>query len=109
MRLPSIRRSRPGGQTGIGPIGFDLAGDQLHMVQMECERESLRVRASSSHTYPVDRETILQAPADLKALVAGALRSQPFRGRKVVTVVPGDLVKLMVLSYELGPETQSPS
>ena len=108
MRLPSFRRSEGRGHTGIGPIGFDLAADQLHMVQMECERESLRVHASISRRYPVDREAILEAPADLKAMVAGALRSQPFRGKKVVTVVPGDLVKLMVLSYELGPRDSEP-
>lgn len=108
MRLPSIRWSRRGVHTRIGPIGFDLAADQLHMVQMEAERESLRVHASVSRPYPIDREAILRAPADLKALVAGAMRSQPFRGKKVVTVVPGDQVKLMVLSYELGPRDSEP-
>ncbi len=108
MRLPSIRWPRRGVHTGIGPIGFDLAADQLHMVQMEAERESLRVHASISRPYPVDREAILRAPADLKALVAGAMRSQPFCGKKVVTVVPGDQVKLMVLSYELGPRDSEP-
>ncbi len=108
MRLPGIRQSRRDGHTGVGSIGLDMAADQLHMVQMECQRESLCVRASISRAYPVDREAILQAPKDLKALVAGALRSEPFRGKKVVTVVPGDLVKLMVLSYELGPRDSEP-
>ncbi|MEE9279939.1 MAG: pilus assembly protein PilM [Myxococcota bacterium] len=108
MRVPGLRLFGRSSETGLGPIGFDLGCEQLHMLQLEREHESLRVRAAASRPYPGGRDAILSAPAGLKSLVAEALRSQPFRGRKVVTVIPGDVVKLMVLNYELAPQQSEP-
>ena len=109
MKLPRLRLfGRASDATEVGPIGFDLACDQLHMLQMERCRERLRVRAAASCPYPVGRDAILQSPGELKPLVARTLRSEPFRGRKVVTVIPGDAVKLMVLSYELNSQQSEP-
>ena len=105
MRLPSLTRfGRTQGATEVGPIGLDLGSDRLRMLQMEGDVENLRVRAFASSAYPVDRDAILADPSGLKALVASALRSQPFRGKKVVTVLPGDVVKLMLLNYQLAPQ-----
>lgn len=109
MRLPRLRLpGRSSSAAVTGPIGFDLACDRLHMVQLESQGEGVRVRAAASCDYPADRDAILGAPHELKSLVASALRSQPFRGRQVVTVMPGDAVKLMVLNYELGAQQSEP-
>ena len=109
MRLPSLTRfRRTHGATEVGPIGLDLGSDRLRMLQMEGDVENFRVRAFASSAYPVDRDAILADPSGLKSLVASALRSQPFRGKKVVTILPGDAVKLMLLNYELAPQQSEP-
>lgn len=87
------------------PIGFDLAQENLHLLQMEKNRQGeARIRAGISLPYPVAKEELLHAPREFRAFIRQALRAKPFRGRKIVTYLPGSMTKLLHLEYEVAPQ-----
>lgn len=92
----------------VGPIGLDLDHEKLHLVQMEGGGERARTLAVASIAYPADRGSTLGSPRTLKALIAKALKGRGFRGRRVVTAIPPDQVKLMVLNYQVARDETEP-
>jgi type IV pilus assembly protein PilM len=52
--------------------------------------------------YPAPRAELLAAPAELARFVAGALASQPFQGRRVVSALPPSEVRILPLSVHLA-------
>ncbi len=99
FRLPPTLSSRFA-RGEVGPIGLQLGGDRLRMVQLERRGEEIGVRAAVSQ--PAPDELALRNP------VRAALRAQPFRGRSVVTVLPPPGAKLMVVNYQLDDATDEP-
>lgn len=93
----------------IGPVGVDLGDERLHLVQLQDTTEGVRIRAAASVVYGESRESILSSPRRLKGLIAEALKSRPFVGRRVVAAMPADQIKLMVLNYELSDPAQEPA
>jgi len=87
----------------LGPIGLDLAQEKLHLVQMERAGSGLNIRAFASLPYPGGREELLASPKALRALLREALGSQTFKGKRVVTSLPGRGTRLINLSYRAAP------
>lgn len=101
--LGALRRpgSRAGARSGTGPIGLEIAQQALHLVQLQgTAAGSLALQASASVPYEGERATLLATPARLKALLRSALGSGPFRGRRVVTALPADSVRILPIHYE---------
>ena len=92
----------------VGPIGIDLGHRSVQLVQLELAEGGARLRAASSLPYPGDDASVLHSPKELGRLLTRALRRSAFRGRRVVSAIPADRVKLMLLHYELGPEQSEP-
>lgn len=90
------------------PIGFDLAYENLHMLQMEKNgKGEHRIRAGISAPYPTPKEELLHSPKQFRAFIHKALEGKPFRGKKIVTYLPGNLTRLLHLEYEAGPPTHT--
>lgn len=87
------------------PIGFDLAYEHLHLLQMEKNGHGdLRVRAGVSVAYPLPREELLGSPTAFQAFVRQALGQKPFKGRTVVSYLPGNQTRLLHIDYEVTPQ-----
>ncbi len=95
----ALDRSRP------GPIGLDLGLERLSMVQLKHRGRATRVCAATS----LGLEDKLESGRDLKRVMRQAFKLHAFRGRRVVTALPADDVKLMVLNYELERGRDEPS
>lgn len=86
-----------------GPIGFDLAAEKLHVLQVQRAGSGLTVRAAASVPYPGSREELLAAPKDLRRFVLDVLASKPFKGRNIVTCLPKNKAKIFNLKYQHRP------
>ena len=99
---------RRGTGSDPGPIGFDLSHERLSMVQIGGPPSKRRIRASATVSHTAEQGSIFDSPKELRGLVARALERGPFKGRRIVTALPPDRVKLMLLSYELGTQQDEP-
>ncbi len=97
-RSESGRPSRFGSRSVTGPVGLELDRDFLHLAQLEARSAAPALRAARSAPYGRARDALLADPRAFRGFVREALTG--FRGRRVVSVVPDDAVKLMVLNYE---------
>ena len=82
-----------------GFIGFELSHEKLHMVQMEWQPGGQRIRAAVSLPFQGGRQELLNNPKALRALVKEGLRKKPFIGNKIVTCVPIEQLKLLMINY----------
>jgi type IV pilus assembly protein PilM len=81
------------------PIGLDVGPNRLNLVQMVLSDGRPTLAAISSVPYSCTRDELLQQPKLLKTLLAQAFAAQPFKGRRVVSCLPADQMKIMSLSY----------
>ena len=88
-----------------GPIGFDLSSERLSMVQLEKRGPAIRVCAAAS----LELEDKITSGKKLKAATREAFKGRAFHGRRIVTAMPADDVKLMVLNYQLNEGQDEPS
>ncbi len=84
------------------PIGVDFDLDRVHCVQLDSTRGGLRLRDACSFAYETDRETFLGDPDALRTWVGETIRKRRFTGRRIVTQVPQDALRLMVLNYSVN-------
>lgn len=94
-----LARAAPGGSR---PIGLDLGDRALGIVQLGASGESFALKAAARIAYPSDRASLLASSDELRPFLRHALRAAGARGRRVVTAMPSDALKLMVLNYELS-------
>jgi len=85
-----------------GPIGFDVSHEKLHMVQMERTNSSIYIRAALSMPFSGGRQQLFGSPTAFRKLVSTALRNRPFLGNRIVTCVPSEQLKLMMINYTCG-------
>lgn len=94
-------RIAPQGQPG--PIGVELAREQLHLVQLEKGVDGeIGLRARASEPYPAPREEVLASPQGLRAVLRRALGAGRFVGRRAVSALPAGEVRILSLSYRPG-------
>ena len=78
-------------------IGLDLGPDRLNMVQLENHAGNIRIRAMASLPYPCPRQEV--DSDTLKALVKKAYANEPFKGKRIVSCMPADKIKILTVSY----------
>ncbi|MGD2062844.1 MAG: pilus assembly protein PilM [Nitrospirota bacterium] len=83
----------------VGPIGVVLSRDALHMVQVARHNRELQIHARTSLPYPDGRDGLATSPKALRRLVQTAMRQGCFRGRRLVTTLPPEDVKLIFFNY----------
>jgi len=93
------RRPEPGADT-YGPIGVYFTQDNLHLVQLEKFSDGkIGICAHAALPYPGTRAELMGASAAVGKLIRRAMRKGKFRGRKVVSAMPPEQVRVMSVSY----------
>ena len=93
------RRPEPG-LVNHGPIGVYLTEENLHLVQLQRRvEEGIVLRSHQFLQYPGSRKELLASKAAMSKLLRRALRDGDFVGRKVVSAMPPEQVRVMSLSY----------
>jgi len=87
----------------VGPIGVQFAREELHLVQMQSASDGgVTLRARASIPYPGAFDEIMNSPGRLRSLVHRALRANGFIGRKVVSSMAADEVRIISVCYQLN-------
>ncbi len=89
------------GPSRTGPIGIEFGHERLYMIQMDRDDRGRFIRGAASQKLPVDRDTLFGDAALLKGTLRAAMSHKAFKGRRVVTCLPPDRLKLMLLSYRV--------
>ena len=87
-------------------IGVDFAAERLNMLQVDPSPDGMVVRAAVSLAYPAERAQLLADPRLLKSFVGKALASAPFAGRRVVSALAPNEVRILPLTVHV-PAGQS--
>ena len=87
-------------RTRLSPIGLEFAEDRLNAAQF-AHGEPPVLRAQASVPYPVARAELLRSPAALKGFLKQIFKTHGFSGRKVVTTLPSEDVRVLSVTYQV--------
>jgi type IV pilus assembly protein PilM len=79
--------------------------ERVNLMQLQPGTPRPVVRAAASISHGTSRDELIADPARLKALFKRAFAEQPFRGKRVVTCLPNDQIKILLLSYTMSEGT----
>lgn len=88
---------------GLNPtfsIGLELGRERLNLVQMTQVSGKTCIQAMTSIPYAGTRDELYQDPDKLKTLLKRASATQPFKGKRVVSCLSADKIKLITISYQ---------
>lgn len=80
-------------------IGLEIGFSRINLVQMEYQAGKVHMRAISSIPFNCSRESLLSDPNALKGLLKQAYATQPFKGNKVVSCLPAELIRILTITY----------
>lgn len=84
----------------VGSIGLDFALEKINLVQLgELTEGGLALKSVSSHLYEHSREALLTSPKLLRGTIRSALQKNDFSGKKVVSSIPPDEVRIISVNY----------
>jgi len=86
-------------------IGLHIGLERVNLMQLQPGVPGPAVRAAASIIHGTSRDELISNPARLKQLVRRAFAGQPFRGTRVVTCLPSDHVKMLLLTYSMSEGT----
>ena len=86
-------------------IGLHIGLERVNLMQLQPGTPGLAVRAAASVNHGTSRDELISNPARLKQLIKRAFAEQPFRGNRVVTCLPSDQIKMLLLSYTMSEGT----
>ncbi|MCU7935400.1 MAG: pilus assembly protein PilM [Candidatus Thiodiazotropha sp. (ex Dulcina madagascariensis)] len=85
----------------VGTIGMDIGMNAIHLCQLQpLETKRFAVIAKATIPFAETRREILASPKRLKKLLAQGMKQKGFIGRKMVTVMPADELKIMPITYK---------
>jgi type IV pilus assembly protein PilM len=90
-RIPRVNR--------VFSLGLELGPQRLNLVQMERASGHAGIRAMASIAHPFSFEELHQDPQKLKASLKQAYATQPFRGKRVVSCLPADQIKIITVAF----------
>jgi type IV pilus assembly protein PilM len=94
-RLPTL-------SVGLGSpllIGLDMGPNRLNLVQMMQVGGKPALSAIAAVPYPCARNELMLQPKQLKLLLRQAFARQPFKGKRVVSCLPAEQMKIISLNY----------
>jgi type IV pilus assembly protein PilM len=83
-------------------IGLHIGLERLNLMQLKPGAARPAVRAAASISHGSSRDDLVANPMRLKELVKRAFAEQPFHGSRVVTCLPSDQVKMLLLNYTVA-------
>ncbi|NNE64715.1 MAG: pilus assembly protein PilM [Gammaproteobacteria bacterium] len=87
-------------KTAPGYIGLEIGKHSIHLCQLKSmPNKCFSIMAKSSIRFSENRQDLMAEPLRLKRMINNAIKSKPFRGRKVVALMPWWEVKIILLNY----------
>ncbi len=87
--------------SGIGPIGVDIALEEIHLVQLQLTSAGIpTLRARVSLPLDSPRREILASPLQFRSLVRRALEADDFSGRCAVLALPSGMFRTVSINYQ---------
>jgi len=85
----------------FGPIGLDIRSHSLNMVQVSWDSESRKttIHVAISLPLPCSVEELLASPSQFKKIIADTLKNYHFVGKRCVSTLPTNHVKLKHINY----------
>jgi len=80
-------------------LGLELGLNRVNLVQMERASSHAGIRAMASITHPFSLEELHKDPHKLKASLKQAYAMQPFKGKRVVSCLPADQIKIITVAF----------
>ena len=90
---------RPKRARSTGPIGLEIQDDQIRLAQLERNRGLPEIRDIACLRLSGGSAAFFEDATRARRLLNESLRRGRFRGNHVVSHVPADLLRLMVLNY----------
>lgn len=85
----------------VGPIGVDIALEEVHLVQLESAANCYPVvRAKASLTINGSRRELFEQPHQFRSLIKRALASDRFQGNKAVLALPSTMFRTISINYQ---------
>lgn len=92
----------------IGPIGVDIALEEVHLVQLESAANSYPVvRAKASLDIDGSRHELLDQQHQFRSLIKRALASDQFQGNKAVLALPSTMFRTISINYQVSSAEKS--
>lgn len=92
----------------VGPIGLAFDDEWVHLAQFDRKQGMPHLRHARSVRCASGGSVLEASPGEFASVVREALKQSKFKGRRVVTDVPPQDLRLMVLSYGLeNPEQEA--
>lgn len=88
---------------------MDLGQQHLYMVQLDFRTEGPLLRTATAVPYPEEQAELLESGRRLRDLVRQARTGQRFAGTRAVVCLPPDEVKLGLVQYRVGADSQEAS
>lgn len=89
-------------------IGVHIGRERLNLMQFQPGQPRPTIRAAASLKHGTTRHELIADPTRLKELIKRAFAEQPFHGKRVVTCLPNDQVRMLLLNYTVADgETES--
>jgi type IV pilus assembly protein PilM len=86
-------------------IGLHIGLERVNLLQLQPGASGPAVRAAASVNHGMSRDELMADPARLREVIKRTLAEQPFRGTRVVTCLPSDQVRMLLLSYTMAEGT----
>ena len=83
-------------------VGLHIGLERLNLMQLQPGTGGPTVLAAASIKHESSRDDLIANPVRLKGLVKRAFAEQPFSGNRVVTCLPSDHVKFLLLNYTVA-------
>ena len=86
-------------------IGLHIGVERVNLMQLQPGTPGPVVLAAASLNHGTSRDELIADPARLKTLLKRAFAEQPFRGKRVVTCLPSDQIRMLLLTYTMAEGT----
>lgn len=83
-------------------IGLHIGLERLNLMQLQPGAAGPVILAAASINHESSRDDLIANPLRLKSLIKRAFAEQPFHGRRVVTCLPSDQVRMLLLNYTVA-------
>jgi type IV pilus assembly protein PilM len=83
-------------------IGLHVGLERLNLMQLQPGAAGPAILAAASIRHESSRDDLIANPMRLKELIKRAFAEQPFHGTRVVTCLPSDQVKMLLLNYTVA-------
>lgn len=83
-------------------IGLHIGVERLNLMQLQPGAAGPAILAAASISHGSSRDDLIANPVRLKELIKRAFAEQPFSGSRVVSCLPSNHVKMLLLNYTVA-------